>query len=303
MSSLSTYHEPSRGAAHPMSRIEEEIKAQALELGFDMAGIAAAGPLDEEGSRLGEWLARGYHGTMRWMAARESERRDPRALVPGAASVISVAMNYYAAEPPGDPDGARPTAETGKISRYAWGDDYHDVMGPRLSALLEYVRRRIPGTEGKWYVDTGPVLEKAWAARAGIGWEGKHTNVITREMGSWVFLGEVIVTARLEPDAPAADHCGSCTACIDACPTGAIVEPYLLDGSRCISYLTIEHRGDFAAEFEGRLDGWIYGCDICQEVCPWNRKFARPSGRGEFAPRPENLRPALAAVASLGEEE
>jgi epoxyqueuosine reductase len=234
---------------------------------------------------------------MDWMERNPGRRSDPREILPGARSVISLAMNYYT--------GARHSNDpaAGKISRYAWGDDYHDIVRPKLLELLAYIRSIEPGSEGVVYVDTGPVLEKAWAARAGVGWEGKHTNVITQEFGSWVFLGEIILSTELEYDPPATDHCGTCTLCIEACPTDAIVEPYVLDSNRCISYLTIEHRGEIAAELGEKFDRWIYGCDICQDVCPWNEKFSVKTGAAGFAPRAATIAPELRHVAEMEQDE
>ena len=279
------------------SDLTEQIKARALGLGFCKVGIAPAGALAPEGARLQEWLAHGYHGTMDWMARNADRRGDPREILPGARSVLSVAMNYYTeGRHSDDPD-------AGKISRYAWGDDYHDIVKPKLLELLAYIQTNVPGTEGVVYVDTGPVLEKAWAARAGIGWEGKHTNVITQEFGSWVFLGEIILSIELDYDAPATDHCGTCTLCIEACPTDAIVEPYVLDSNLCISYLTIEHRGEIAAGLGEKFDRWIYGCDICQDVCPWNEKFSIITSAGGFAPRAATIAPELNHVAEMQQDE
>ncbi|HXX65307.1 MAG TPA: tRNA epoxyqueuosine(34) reductase QueG, partial [Bacteroidota bacterium] len=187
------------------------------------------------------------------------------------------------------------TPGSGKISRYAWGDDYHDILSSRAEKLCAWLAREVPGSASKLYVDTGPVMEKAWAARSGIGWLGKHTNIITTDYGSWVFLAEILTTAELETDTSATDHCGSCTLCIEACPTGAIVKPYLVDSNLCLSYLTIEHRGTVTEGLKGKYEGWIYGCDICQDVCPWNVKFARPSREQGFAPRPGSEAPDLQA--------
>lgn len=274
----------------------ERVKAKARELGCTFVGIARATALQKEGERLDLWLGRGYHASMRWMAERREKRGDPRRMLPGARSVVAAALNYFTPVPhSADP-------ECAKVSRYAWGDDYHDVFGSRLRQLQDWMTAEFPGSQNLWYVDTGPVMEKAWAQRAGIGWIGKHTNVITREKGSWVFLGEVLTTLELDPDLPATDHCGSCTLCIEACPTGAIVEPYLLDSGRCISYLTIEHRGAIPERLAEKLDGWIFGCDICQDVCPWNRRFASPSNEPAFLPRPGNSAPVLEEWAAMSEE-
>lgn len=275
----------------------EKVKAKALEVGFTKVGIARAEELTEEDDRLRAWLARGYHGTMDWMARNVEKRTDPRRIVPGAASVICVALNYYTpVQHADDPN-------TGKISRYAWGDDYHDILLTKLKMLWQWMQREFPGIEGRYYVDTGPVMEKVWAQRAGIGWIGKHTNVITQELGSWVFLGEIITTLELQEDLPATDHCGTCTLCVEACPTQAIVEPYVLDSNRCISYLTIEHRGDIDGELGRRFEGWIYGCDICQDVCPWNHKFATESPEARFQPRPGNQAPRLDAWHAMTPQE
>jgi len=255
------------------------VKEKARALGFTSVGIAEAAPLAEEGARLQEWLDRGYQASMAWMARNVARRTDPRSVLAGARSVICVAVNYY------DDTSRREGPGAGKISRYAWGDDYHDVLGEKLGEFLEWLVGLREGVEARVYVDTGPVMEKAWAARAGIGWLGKHANVITREVGSWVFLGEILTTLELEPDTPALDRCGTCTRCIEACPTGAIVEPYVVDSNLCLSYLTIEHRGAIAERLHASFDGWIYGCDVCQDVCPWNTKFAVDAGSDAFAPR------------------
>jgi len=274
----------------------QEIKSKARELGFAKVGIARADELTEEGQRLREWLRRGYHATMDWMASTVEKRIDPRLILPDARSVVCVAMNYYTEGRHSDD----PTV--GKISRYAWGDDYHLVLTDRLRQLAEYIKQLEPTVNVKVYVDTGPVMEKAWAVRAGVGWLGKHTNLITRELGSWVFLGEVILDLELEYDQPIPDYCGSCTACIEACPTGAIVEPYVLDSNKCISYLTIEHRESISPELASNLQNWVYGCDICQDVCPWNR-FQQPTAEAAFAPRTYNLAPTLTGLAEMTEEE
>jgi epoxyqueuosine reductase len=224
---------------------------------------------------------------MDWMDRRQDKRIDIRKIFPEIRSVAVIALNYYTnAEHPGTP-------ETGKISRYAWGEDYHTVVAERLDQLLAALRAAEPQAKGLTYVDTGPIMEKAWAERAGIGWRGKHTNVITQELGSWVFLGVLLLNIDCEYDSPATDHCGTCTLCIDACPTEAIVAPYVLDASRCLSYLTIEHRGEIPSEFAGLFEGWLFGCDICQDVCPWNDRFARPTQVQEFFPRPGAIAPRI----------
>jgi len=257
-----------------------EIKAKALEIGFTSTGILPAERLGAAEGRLIEWLSRGYHGSMAWMEREPEKRADPRLLMPGCRSVIVCTLNYFT--PHEHPDAAL----HGKISRYAWGDDYHDVLRAKFRELLDWIRSECPQVEGKICVDTAPFMDKAWAERAGLGWIGKHTNLITREVGSWVFIGSLLVDVELSYDAPVPeDHCGTCRACIDACPTAAIVEPYVLDASRCISYATIELRDEvLPPEIAENLNGWIYGCDICQEVCPWNR-FQTPSPEAGFQPR------------------
>jgi len=276
--------------------LTETIKAKARGLGFAKVGIARADTLTEEGRRLQEWLSRSFHGTMDWMQQNVEKRVDPRNIVTGAKSVISVAMNYHADVQHSDDQ------RVGKISRYAWGDDYHIVLTSRIQSLLDFIKSLQPQVHAKLYVDTGPVMDKAWAVRAGIGWLGKHTNVITKEFGSWVFLGEIILDLELEYDQPIEDFCGTCRACIDACPTGAIVDEYVLDSNTCISYLTIEHRGEIPNELKPDLENWVYGCDICQDVCPWNR-FQQQTEEAAFLPREENIAPRLADLERISNEE
>ena len=281
-----------------MRSLAEMIKEKAVEIGFTKVGIARAEPLTAEGERLAEWLGQGFHGEMAWLEREPEKRSDPRLLLPGARSVVVVALNYYT-ENRHDPDPA-----TGKISRYAWGDDYHDVMREKLNDLLAFIKTEQPVAEGKICVDTAPMMDKAWAVRAGLGWIGKSTNLITTDVGSWVFIGEIILDIELDYDAdPVMDHCGTCTACIDACPTGAIVEPYLVDARKCISYATIELRDDVLPhEFAGKLEGWIYGCDICQDVCPWNR-FEAPTDEGRFDPRNGETALDLDSVTAMEHDE
>ncbi|MDD8017462.1 MAG: tRNA epoxyqueuosine(34) reductase QueG, partial [Bacteroidota bacterium] len=210
--------------------------------------------------------------------------------------VISVAINYYS------PVEHSQNPNKGKISRYAWGDDYHIHVTKRIQMLFDCIKQLAPESNGRYYVDTGPMMDKVWAARAGIGWQGKHSNLITKEYGSWVFLGEIITTLKLDYDSPIEDFCGSCTACIDACPTDAIREPYVVDSTRCISYLTIEHRGEIDQQFHDRFENWIYGCDICQDVCPWN-KFQQATEHKEFFPREKNISPDLDELKNISQEE
>jgi epoxyqueuosine reductase len=282
--------------ASPRARAAK-IRERALNLGFHKVGIARAEPLTEERARLEEWLARGFHATMQWMARDTERRADPRHLLPSAKSVVVVALNYYTPhEHDEDPD-------RGKISRYAWGDDYHEIIGDKLRTLLDWIRAEWPEAEGRICVDAQPTMDKAWAVRAGLGWIGKHSNLITREYGSWVFLGELLLNLELEPDAgPAEDHCGTCTLCLEACPTGAIVEPRVVDANRCISYATIELRAaQIPEEIARNLRGWLYGCDICQDVCPWNR-FEKPTDEPRFEPRYGQTTLPLAEVIAMDHE-
>jgi epoxyqueuosine reductase len=279
------------------ARLTEELKRRAHALGFQKVGVVRAEPLTGERARLEEWLARGYHAGMGWMARDVARRTDPRELLAGARSVVVVALNYFTPHEHAREEGA------GRISRYAWGDDYHDVLGERLRALLEQLRELAPEVRGKVCVDAQPAMDKAWAVRAGLGWIGKHTNLITREYGSWVFLGELILDVELEYDSERVeDHCGTCTLCLDACPTGAIVEPYVVDSALCVSHATIELRDEELPDaVAANLEGWLYGCDTCQDVCPWNR-FEQPSGEPRFEPRPGNVSPALEEIANLTHE-
>jgi epoxyqueuosine reductase len=259
------------------------LKSRARALGFSHVGIASAASLAHESEHLRAWLSCGYEAGMSWLGNDTDRRADPARVLPGARSVIVLGYNYYSPERHSDDAGV------GKISRYAWGDDYHHVLPPLLAELESTLRELVPGALSRSYVDTGPVMEKAWAARAGIGWLGKHTNIITRDHGSWIFLGVILTTAELACDAPAVDRCGSCARCIDACPTQAIVAPYVLDARRCIPYLTIELKGDAIPGGEDMdFRRWIFGCDICQDVCPWN-SFSRPTRESRFFPRPELL--------------
>ena len=302
-------------AAH-RATLTESIKARALELGFAKVGIVSAEPLTEERVRLEEWLRRGHHAEMPYMAREPEQRSDPRKIFPQAKSVVVTALNYYTPHQH-EVSTARsdvgntclsgratngPT-ERGKISRYAWGDDYHDVVGDKLRDLLMWIKGKYSGAEGKVCVDIQPTMDKAWAVRAGLGWMGKHTNVITPEFGSWVFIGELLLNLALDyDDGQIADQCGSCALCIDACPTGALIEPYQLDANLCISHATIESRApEIRGEVAAHLEGWIYGCDICQDVCPWNRA-ATTTTENRFQPRDGNVNASLDEILRLDPE-
>lgn len=263
-------------------------------MGFSKVGFARAETLSDQEASLHEWLARGYHGEMKWMERDPAQRADPRKLFPDARAVIVVAMNYYT------PHDHAENVLTGKVSRYAWGDDYHDVVGERLRALLSWIKELRPGAEGKVCVDIQPTMDKAWAERAGLGWIGKHTNLITREYGSWVFIGELLLNLELECDElPVADQCGSCTLCLDACPTGAITEPYVVDSNLCISHATIESRAaEMPPKVGEHLEGWLYGCDICQDVCPWNQ-MTPVTTESRFEPRAGNVNASLPEIVEL----
>ena len=254
-----------------------EIKARAAELGFDLCGIAPAGDFKEL-RFLPDWLGRGYAGEMEYLRRSAGQRADVREVMPSATSVVALAT-VYNTDRPYSTEIAEPSAAL--IARYAWGEDYHSVIEQRMDALVSWMRERGgPAFEARAYVDTGPVQERVYAQYAGLGWIGKNTCVINPEMGSWLFLSEIICSLPLEPDAPALDQCGTCRLCLDSCPTGAIVDPYVVDATRCLSYLTIEVRGPIPIEDRESFGRHVYGCDICQEVCPWNAVPARPGAAG-----------------------
>lgn len=281
-----------------MASFTRAIKDKAAELGIDKMGVVPASALEQERQLLGEWLARGYHGNMAWMEREPEKRSDPRLLFPGARSVIVAAVNYFTPHEHSNSPGE------GKLSRYAWGDDYHEVVVEKLRYLLAWISEECPGTSGKVCVDTSPFMDKAWAVRSGIGWLGKHSNVITKDLGSWVFIGSIILDIELDYDTTLVDdHCGTCTACLDACPTKAIVEPYVVDSRKCISFATIELRDEtLPPEIASDLNGWLYGCDICQDVCPWNR-FETPAREARFEPRNGDTSLDLDTVISMTHEE
>ncbi len=272
----------------------ELVKAETLRLGFDAVGIASVSPADPEG-RLGEWLRRGYHAEMEWMTRTHGIRRDVSRKVPGAKSVLVVAQNYYTGE-------MECPAECGKVARYAWGEDYHPLLLSRLNRLAAFLETLQPDGTHYAEVDTGPVLERAWAARAGLGWIGKNSLLVRRKGGSWFFLGVIITTLELVPDAPVRDYCGQCRACMDACPAQAIVEPRVVDARRCIAYHTIENRGEIPESVQASMGSWVFGCDACQEACPWNR-FARITSERAFFPPSDSPHPNLEDLLKMEESE
>lgn len=255
------------------------IKQKALDLGFISCGISKAQFLEEEAPRLEKWLKNNMQGEMHYMNNHFDKRLDPTKLVEGSKSVISLLLNYFPSK--------TQNPESYKISKYAYGTDYHFVIKNKLKQLLQFIHQDIGDVNGRAFVDSAPVMDKAWAAKSGLGWIGKHSNLLTKEVGSFFFIAELIVDLELEYDTPVTDHCGSCTACIDACPTQAIVQPYVVDGSKCISYLTIELKNQIPVEFQNKMDDWMFGCDVCQDVCPWNR-FSKSHNEPLFHPN-ENL--------------
>jgi epoxyqueuosine reductase len=256
------------------------IKTESKRLGFLSCGIAKANFLEAEAPRLEAWLEKSMHGQMTYMENNFDKRLDPTLLVDGAKSVISLLLNYYPAQ--------NQIAESYKISKYAYGQDYHFVIKDKLKDLLRYIQNEIGEVNGRVFVDSAPVLDKAWAAKSGLGWIGKNSNLITKQVGSFYFVAELIIDLELEYDNPTTDHCGSCTACIDACPTQAIVAPYVVDGSKCISYFTIELKEQIPMAMKGKFGDWMFGCDVCQDVCPWN-KFSTPHNEPLFNSNAEML--------------
>lgn len=253
------------------------IKSEAKRLGFSHTGISSACFLEQEAPRLEQWLKNNMHGKMSYMERNFDKRLDPRLLVDGAKSVVSFILNYF-------PEATQNDPEAPKISRYAYGKDYHLVIKEKLFQLLNFIRENIGEVNGRAFVDSAPVLDKAWAQKSGLGWIGKNSNLINPKNGSYFFIAELILDIELEPDLPITDYCGTCTKCIDACPTQAIIKPYVVDGSKCISYFTIELKDAFPESLKNTFDDWVFGCDICQEVCPWNR-FSKPTQEPAFHPR------------------
>ncbi len=260
------------------AKYSQMIKAEAMRLGFMSCGIAKAEFLETEAPRLENWLKNDNHGEMSYMKNHFDKRLDPTLLVDGAKSVVSLTLNYYTSERQLDGDAP-------KISKYAFGTDYHSVIREKLQALMAFINDNIGEVGGRCFVDSAPVMDKAWAQKAGLGWRGKNSNLISKQAGSFFFLAELIIDLELAYDSPfPTDHCGSCTRCIDACPTDAIIAPYTVDGSKCISYLTIELKNEIPSEFKGKMENWMFGCDICQDVCPWNR-FSTDHSEQDFLPK------------------
>ncbi|RCW93237.1 tRNA epoxyqueuosine(34) reductase QueG [Winogradskyella arenosi] len=262
------------------TRYTELIKSEAKRLGFLSCGISQAGFLEVEAPRLERWLKDNNNGEMRYMENHFDKRLDPTLLVEGSKSMVSLLLNYY-------PEDTQ-TEDSYKISKYAYGNDYHHVIKHKLKSLLYFIQDEIGEVGGRAFVDSAPVLDKAWAAKSGLGWIGKHSNLLTQKVGSFYFIAELIIDLELDYDTPVTDHCGTCTACLDACPTEAITAPYVVDGSKCISYFTIELKENIPSEFKGQFEDWMFGCDICQDVCPWNR-FSKPHNEPLFNPHPELL--------------
>lgn len=290
---------------------EDKIKQLAREAGFELCGIASLSSPPERLASIGPWLAKGRHAEMAWMERQAEKRLDPSKVLAGARSLICVGLLYntdqaYSTDlfPMRGMEQTQPADREGSgwISRYAWGEDYHRVMQRKLADLEQGLREEIDGQAAyRAYCDTGPISEKAWAAAAGLGWQGKNTNLINRDLGSWLFLGEILTSLELSPDPPALDHCGTCTRCLDACPTQAFPKAYELDAARCISYLTIEKRGDLPPDLSEKLGSNVYGCDICQDVCPWNH--GRVLGHeAAFDPRPGLVNPDLAILEGLSDQ-
>ncbi|MCT4623957.1 MAG: tRNA epoxyqueuosine(34) reductase QueG [Schleiferiaceae bacterium] len=255
------------------------IKTEAQRLGFLSCGISKAGFLEEEAPRLEQWLNNGFHGTMSYMENHFDKRLDPTKLVEGSKSVISVLLNYFPEEELGD-------GNQRKISKYAYGEDYHYVLKDKLRELTHFIQENIGEVSGRAFVDSAPVLDRVWAKKAGLGWIGKHSLLLSKKAGSFYFIGELILDLELEPDGPTTDHCGQCTACMDACPTEAIIQPYVVNSNKCISYLTIELKDAIPSSFKGQTEDWAFGCDVCQDVCPWNR-FSKPHQEPRFRPSEE----------------
>jgi epoxyqueuosine reductase len=278
-----------------MKLTNEIVIEKAKQVGFDLVGFAKADELKNESKNLKEWLDKDYQAGMDYMDKNFEKRKDVKQILPKAQSVISLGLNYYT------PEEYSNQINNGKISGYAWGKDYHLIIWAMLDELENELKNFDPKFESISYIDTGPVMDKAWAVRAGIGWLGKHTNVINREIGSWFFIANIITNYEFNYSVPIPDFCGTCTACIDACPTSAIVQEYVVDANKCISYLTIENKQEISEEFKGKFDNWLFGCDICQDVCPWNQKFPIETLIKDLHPKNKELN--IDEVIEMSEEE
>lgn len=273
------------------------VTSLAKEFGFNLIGFAKSEPLSDEIKKLELWLDKGYQATMNYMEKNIHKKKDVNKILPDAKSVISLAVNYYTDHQYSN------SKSNGKISRYAWGKDYHLIVWKMLSDFELKIKEIEPSFESLSYIDTGPVMDKVWAIKSGLGWMGKHTNVINKEMGSWIFLATIITNYKFDYSEIITDHCGTCTACIDACPTNAIVEDYIVDSNKCISFLTIENKGEISHKYSDKFDRWIFGCDICQDVCPWNKKFAQKTSINDFHPLREETELNLVSLMDLSETE
>ncbi|MEO8232158.1 MAG: tRNA epoxyqueuosine(34) reductase QueG [Ignavibacteriota bacterium] len=274
-----------------MTKLTNQIVTEkAKQLGFDLVGFAKADLLNKETEKLQQWLDKGFQASMGYMEKNIHKRKDVKQILPSAKSIISLALNYYTPEEHSNQnDKEKSCLPIGKISRYAWGKDYHLIIWQKLDELETSLKELEPDLETLSYVDTGPVMDKAWAVRSGIGWMGKHTNVINPNIGSWFFIANLITNYDFDYSEMITDHCGTCTACIDACPTNAIVDEYIVDANKCISFQTIENKNEIPNELKGKFDNWIFGCDICQDVCPWNQKFSIITSIREFYPESKEL--------------
>ena len=279
-----------------MQLTNDIVKKISLSLGFDLIGFSAFVQLEKETDNLKKWLQNGYNAGMLYMERNFERRKDVRLIFPEAKSIISLGMNYYTLHQHLSDE------NSGKVSRYAWGKDYHLIIWEKLKQLIQKLKEVDPLFEAKTYVDTGPVMDKAWAVHSGIGWLGKHSNVINRKTGSWFFIATVISNYEFASSRKVADFCGSCTACIDACPTRAIVQDYVVDANKCISYLTIENKGEINDRLSGKFENWIFGCDICQEICPWNKKFSVETTEKEFQPKEGNKEIPLQLIENMTED-
>jgi epoxyqueuosine reductase len=282
-----------------MTALKERLIQLSAELGFVKVGFASAEPLNEEYNRFENWLGEGMNADMHWLERNKEKRQNPQLILENAKTVIITAYNYYTPFKHEDNNSSR-----GKISRYAWGDDYHDIILPKLRQLAREIAQSALSAESKCYVDTGPILERQWAERAGIGWQGKNGNILTKDYGSWILLGSIITNVEFEPDKPMENYCGKCTKCLDACPTGAIIQPKVIDARKCLSYWTIEAKPDkeIPPEIAQNARGWLYGCDICQDICPWNRKPVN-SQETAFLPRKEETGLDLLQIINFTKEE